>query len=156
MSYRKHLSAKRFGLSLVAAALLVSSFSLCGALRSQDATTPDQSGHESHDQSGHESHAWTNNPADRNWRVELPVPVRNLLTLTGAGTTRRPPPRMHEGDHEERYSSAPRCLESKARRWSRFCTSLSAPPISGTSSPSSGWISYSRASSQARSLCQTS
>jgi len=90
MSYRKHLSAKRSGLSLVAAALLVSSFSLCGALRSQDATTPDQSGHESHDQSGHESHAWTNNPADRNWRVELPVPVRNLLTLTGAGTTRRP------------------------------------------------------------------
>ena len=82
MSYRKQLSAKRFGLGLVATALLVSSFSLCGALRSQDSTTPDQS--------GHESHAWTNNPADRNWRVELPVPVRNLLTLTGAGTTRRP------------------------------------------------------------------
>ena len=81
MSYRKRLSPKRFGLGLVATALLVSSFALCGPLRSQDSTTPDQS--------GHESHAWTNNPADRNWRVELPVPVRNLLTLTGAGTTRR-------------------------------------------------------------------
>ena len=81
MSYRKQLSAKRFGLGLVATAFLVSSFALCGPLRSQDSTTPDQS--------GHESHAWTNNPADRNWRVELPVPVRNLLTLTGAGTARR-------------------------------------------------------------------
>ena len=81
MNYRKRLSVKRFGLGLVATAFLVSSFALCGPLRSQDSTTPDQS--------GHESHAWTNNPADRNWRVELPVPVRNLLTLTGAGTTRR-------------------------------------------------------------------
>ena len=90
MSYRKQLPAKRFGLSLVAAALLVSSFSLCGALRSQDSTTPDQSGHESHAWTNNEAYAWGNNPADRNWRVELPVPVRNLLTLTGAGTTRHP------------------------------------------------------------------
>ena len=90
MSYRKRLSAKRFGLSLVATALLVSSFSLCGALRSQDSTTPDQSGHESHAWTNNEAYAWGNTPADRNWRVELPVPVRNLLTLTGAGTTRRP------------------------------------------------------------------
>ena len=90
MSYRKQLSAKRFGLGLVATALLVSSFSLCGALRSQDSTTPDQSGHESHAWTNNEAYAWGNNPADRNWRVELPVPVRNLLTLTGAGTTRRP------------------------------------------------------------------
>ena len=89
MHYRKSLPAKRLGLSLVAAALLVSSFSLCGALRIQDSTTPDQSDHESHALANNEAYAWTNNPADRNWRVELPLPVRNLLTLTGAGTTRR-------------------------------------------------------------------
>ena len=89
MHYRKSLPAKRLGLSLVAVALLVSSFSLCGALRSQDSTTPDQSDHESHALANNEAYAWTNNSADRNWRVELPLPVRNLLTLTGAGTTRR-------------------------------------------------------------------
>ena len=89
MHYRKSLPAKRLGLSLVAVALLVSSFSLCGALRIQDSTTPDQSDHESHALANNEAYAWTNNSADRNWRVELPLPVRNLLTLTGAGTTRR-------------------------------------------------------------------
>ena len=87
MSYRKRLPAKRLGLGLVATALLVSSFS--GALLSQDSPTPDQSDHESHARANNEAYAWTNNSADRNWRVELPLPVRNLLTLTGAGTTRR-------------------------------------------------------------------
>jgi len=88
MSYRKQLPAKRLGLGLVATALLVSSFS--GALLSQDSPTPDQGDHESHARANNEAYAWANNPADRNWRVELPVPVRNLLTLTGAGTTRHP------------------------------------------------------------------
>jgi hypothetical protein len=87
MSYRKRLPAKRLGLGLVATALLVSSFS--GALLSQDSPTPDQGDHELHDRANNEAYAWANNPADREWRVELPVSVRNLLTLTGAGTTRR-------------------------------------------------------------------
>ena len=90
MSYRKQLPAKRLGLGLVATALLVSSFSFSGALLSQDSATPDQGDHELHARANNEAYAWANNPADRNWRVELPVPVRNLLTLTGAGTTRRP------------------------------------------------------------------
>lgn len=89
MSYRKRLPAKRLGLGLVATALLVSSFSFSGALLSQDSSTPDQGDHESHARANNEAYAWTNNSADRNWRVELPLPVRNLLTLTGAGTTRR-------------------------------------------------------------------
>ena len=89
MSYRKRLPAKRLGLGLVATALLVSSVSLSGALLSQDSPTPDQSDHESHARANNEAYAWTNNSADRNWRVELPLPVRNLLTLTGAGATRR-------------------------------------------------------------------
>ena len=89
MHYRKSLPAKRLGLGLVAAALLVSSVSLSGALLLQDSATPDQSDHESHARANNEAYAWTNNSADLNWRVELPLPVRNLLTLTGAGTTRR-------------------------------------------------------------------
>ena len=89
MSYRKRLPAKRLGLGLVATALLVSSFSFSGALLSQDSATPDQGDHELHARANNEAYAWANNPADRNWRVELSVPVRNLLTLTGAGTTRR-------------------------------------------------------------------
>ena len=74
----------------MATALLVSSVSLSGAFLSQDSPTPDQSDHESHARVNNEAYAWANNPADRKWRVELPVPVRNLLTLTGAGTNRRP------------------------------------------------------------------
>ncbi len=98
MSYRKQLPTRRLGLGLVATALLVSSFSFSGALLSQDSPTPDQGDHESHARANNEAYAWANNeayawannPADRKWRVELPVPVRNLLTLTGAGTSRRP------------------------------------------------------------------
>ena len=90
MSYRKQLPIRRLGLGLVATALLVSSFSFSGALLSQDSPTPDQGDHESYARANNEAYAWANNPADRKWRVELPVPVRNLLTLTGAGTNRRP------------------------------------------------------------------